>query len=156
MLRYPSRLLIPLVLVLAACQPPPVQIPPGAEVVHVSLTDDSVRLAPATVRAGDVYFVIDGPGTGFSLVRRLVAPDADPTGMTREEIDQVARGDYQSTMLEGFAVSCAPDAWTPERQWQGCRANSMVTLTEGLYAILGGEGEEPGVPPVMDVLEVTP
>lgn len=156
MLRSSSRLLIPLVLVLAACQPPPVQIPPEAEVVHVSLTDERVRLAPATVRAGDVYIVIEGPGTGFTLVRRLVAPDADPTGMTQEQVDQVAGGDFQSTQIEGFAVSCAPDAWTPERRWQGCRENSMVTLTEGLYAILGAGGDEPGVPPVMDVLEVTP
>jgi hypothetical protein len=32
----------------------------------------------------------------------------------------------------------------------------MVTLSEGLYAILGSGGEEPGVPPVIDVIEVVP
>ena len=156
MLRIATRLVLPLILVLAACQPPTVEIPPEAEVVHVSLTDESVRLEPPTVQAGDVYFVIEGPGTAFTLVRRLTAPGAEPTGMTREGIDRVARGDFQSTQLEGFEVSCAPDAWDPERHWQGCRENSMTTLTEGVYAILGPGGEEPGVPPVMDVLEVTP
>jgi hypothetical protein len=30
------------------------------------------------------------------------------------------------------------------------------TLGEGLYAIMGRGGDEPGVPPEMDVLEVVP
>jgi hypothetical protein len=159
--RQPSRLLVRLTamvvaLVLAACLPPPVVIPPGAPTVHVTVTDDSVALAPSTVPAGDVYFVIEGPSMGFSFVRRMDAPNAEPTGMTQAQIDAIARGDFQSTMLEGIGVSCGEDEWTEERHWQGCRENSVMTLSEGLYAALGSGGEEPGVPPIMDVLEVVP
>jgi len=152
-----TRLLVALmVLALTSCEPAPVVIPPGAQVVHVRVTDESVRIAPATVRAGDVYFVNEGPATGFALVRRSAAPDAELEGMTRDQVDAVARGDYELTSIEGFAVGCEPDQWTDERGWADCRPNAMVTLTEGFYAILGSGGDQPGVPPVMDVLEVVP
>jgi hypothetical protein len=143
-------------LLIAACQPPPVVIPPDAQVVHVSMTDDSVRIEPESVRAGDVYFVMEGPGTGFSLVSRLPSPDAEPTGMTPAQIDAVAGGDFQSTRMEGYAITCAPDAWTEERHWDGCGENVKTTLTPGLYAILGPQGEPISGASVMAVLEVEP
>ena len=37
------------------------RIPPGAQQVRVVGTGTEVRLDPPTVRAGDIYFVIDGP-----------------------------------------------------------------------------------------------
>ena len=140
---------------LAACLPPPVVIPDGAQVVHVTTAEEVAIVTPRTVLAGDVYFVIEGPAMGFTLVRRLAAGDAEPSGMSQAQIDRVSQGDYQDTQIEGFAVSCGSDAWTEADHWQGCRENAVLTLTEGLYAILA-TGEEPGVPPVLDVLEVVP
>ncbi len=138
---------------LTACEPPRVVIPEGAtNVVHVHPEPDNLQLDPAKVKAGVVYFVIEGPGTDFSLVRRKAAADADAIGMTAAQIAAVRNGDYQFTQAEGYSVSCAPDAWTEERHWDDCRENSMVTLTPGLYAIVN----EPGDAPIMAVLEVEP
>ena len=141
---------------LTACEPPRVVIPEGAtNVVHVHPRPDNLQLDPAKVKAGVVYFVIEGPGTDFSLVRRKPAPDADATSMSAAQIEAVRHGDYQSTQLESYAVSCAPDSWTEERHWEGCRENSMVSLAPGLYAVVQGP-DEPGVAPIMAVLEVEP
>ena len=154
--RHVLAIVAPLaVLVLAACQPPPVIIPNGAQVVRVTTTEDAAMLAPRTVQNGDVYFVIEGPGLGFTFVSHRAEGDAEPSGMTEAQIERIRRGDYQDTQIEGFAVSCAPEAWTEASRWEGCRENSMLTLTEGLYAVLANS-EEPGAPPVMDVLEVVP
>ncbi len=143
-------------LVLAACEPPQVVIPDGAtNVVHVHLDAETVRLDPATVRAGDVFFVIEGPGPAFSLVRWLGAPDAEPRGLTPAEITRLRDGDYVWTQLDSYNVRCDPNAWTEERHWQGCRENAMVPLLPGMYAIVAGSGDG-GVAPIMAVLEVEP
>ena len=144
------------VVILAACDVhEPVVIPAGAEVVRVTASDEEVRLTPETAAAGDVYLVLEGPNQGIEFVSRLVDPDASPEGMTQAEIDRVAAGDYQSTMLEGFSVTCAADEWTDAQQWEGCGENVKLTLAPGLYAVLASP-DEPGVAPVMAVLEVTP
>ena len=55
-------------------------IPPGAQEVHVVITESEVRLDPATFRAGDVYLVLDGPVPGVDFVNgnaplpRLLVP----------------------------------------------------------------------------------
>ncbi len=38
---------------LSGCGPDRISVPPGAQVVHVVVNGDSVRLEPSTVRAGD-------------------------------------------------------------------------------------------------------
>ena len=43
-------------------------IPSGAQQVHIADTDTSLDLQPATVRAGDVYVVLDGPRQSVVLV----------------------------------------------------------------------------------------
>jgi hypothetical protein len=133
----------------------PVVIPPGASTVRVLASEDGVVLTPATAPAGDVYLVLDGPDQGIEFVSRLADPDGSPEGMTQDQIDAVAAGDFQSTMLEGFSVTCGADEWTFEQRWEGCGENVKLTLTPGFYAVLAG-AEEPGVAPVMAVLEVTP
>jgi len=46
-------------------------IPPGAQQVHVVVTRFDVRLDPATVRAGNVYLVLDAPEDGsYAFVQR--------------------------------------------------------------------------------------
>jgi hypothetical protein len=152
----PFAVAIALIALLAACEPAPVVIPQGAQVVRVAVTDETVQIAPRTVRAGDVYFVNEGPEMGFSIISRMAAGDAGPTGMTQAQIDALAAGDFQSTQQDGLSVSCGADEWTEARHWQGCRENGVRTLGPGFYAILGPGGDEPGVPPVMDVLEVVP
>ena len=154
-----QRLITPMaisVVILGACDVhEPVVIPAGAEVVRVTASDEEVRLAPETAAAGDVYLVLEGPNQGIEFVSRLADPDASPEGMTQAEIDRVAAGDYQSTMLEGFSVTCAADEWTEAQHWEGCGENVRLTLTPGLYAVLASP-DEPGVAPVMAVLEITP
>ena len=133
----------------------PVVIPPGASTVRVLASEAGVRLTPDTAPAGDVYLVLDGPNQGIEFVSRLADPNGSPEGMTQAQVDAVAAGDFQSTLLEGFSVACDVDEWTEEERWEGCGENVKLTLTPGFYAVLAG-GEEPGVAPVMAVLEVTP
>ena len=142
-----------LLIALTACEPPRVVIPEGAtNVVHVYPGPDNLQLDPPRVKAGVVYFVIEGPLGDFSLIRRMAAADADATGMTAAQIAAVRHGDWQFTQAEGYSVSCAQDAWTEENHWKDCRETSMVSLTPGLYAIVN----EPDVVPIMAVLEVEP
>jgi len=82
---------------LAGCGSDRITVPPGAQVVHVVVNGDSVRLDPATVRAGDVYFVIDNPGTGVTLVERQSTPDESPGPLNDAELDRVAHGDLFHT-----------------------------------------------------------
>lgn len=133
----------------------PIEIPAGAQVVHVTATDETVTLAPSTVSAGDVYFVLEGPNPAISFVARKDAPDAPIEGMDETQMDRFAQGDYQFTAMDGFSVTCGPEEWTEERHWAGCGENHVLTLEPGLYALAASD-EAPGVAPVMAVLEVTP
>ena len=127
----------------------PMTIPAGAQQVHVTVTQSEVRLSPATVRAGDVFLVLDGPGQGFSFVTLGGGPFDD------DAIARLAAGDLQGTAIEGFQVSCAPDGWSEERGWEGCGNAFQVSVSAGQYAILA-PGEAPGVRPTMAVLTVEP
>ena len=132
----------------------PIVIPEGAQVVHVTASDEGVALAPDSVVAGDVYFVIEGPNQSVQIVSRMTATDASSSGMDRAQVERVSRGDFQDTAWDGFEVTCGLDEWTPARHWQGCGENHVLPMSEGLYGVVSG-AEEPGVPPVMAVLEVT-
>ena len=148
--------LLALTFAIAACDiHEPIVIPAGAQVVHVSASDDAVSIEPATVTAGDVYFVLEGPNPAISFVANKDAPDAPIEGMDEAEVERLAHGDYIYTAMDGFNVTCAADAWTEERHWQGCGENHVLPLEPGLYALVASD-EEPGVPPVMAVLKVTP
>lgn len=127
----------------------PMTVPAGAQQVHVMVTESEVRLSPTTVRAGDVYLVLDGPGQGLSFVTLGGGPFDDAA------IARLEEGDLQDTAVEGFQVSCAPDGWSEERGWEGCGNVFRVSVSDGQYAILA-PGEAPGVPPTMAVLAVSP
>jgi hypothetical protein len=145
-----------LLVVIAACgleQPAPIVIPPGAQVVRVFADDESVRLVPASVRAGDVYFVLEGPNPAISFISRA-EQGGEPEGMDEAQVQRVAQGDLQNTSTDGFSVTCERE-WNPEERWTGCRENALFVLGPGFYA-LSASNEDPGVAPVMAVLEVTP
>ena len=156
--RHMRKLRIAVPLMTAACgleQPPPVVVPPGAQVVHVTVTEDSVQLVPASVQAGDVYLVLEGPNPSISFVGRMEADDARMRGMDKAQVRAVAQGDFRSTGIDGISVSCEVGAWTEARHWEGCGENVQLTLAPGFYVVLPGS-EDPGVAPVMAVLEVSP
>ncbi|MEK6191365.1 MAG: hypothetical protein AABM41_03450 [Chloroflexota bacterium] len=141
--------LIGLVVVLVAVWGTPLRIPTGAQEVHIVATETAVRLDPATVHAGDVYFFFDAPDdpsghAGFTFVSRGYPGQGggDPEPMSDEDVARLAQGDYQGTALDGG--------------WAG---QAKFTLREGNYVFLiaGPGGGQPGVPPLsMAVLEVIP
>jgi len=158
--------LVGLVAAVVAVWGTPLRIPTGAQQVHIVVTASAVRLEPAIVHAGDVYFTVDEPDdpsghAGFTFVSRGSAPDfegtlppagelapdgnplgADPQPMSDDDVARLAQGDYQGTFLQGG--------------WGG---QAKFTLREGNYVFLieGPGGGLPGVPPMsMAVLEVLP
>jgi len=156
-------LAVALVAVLVAVWGSPQRIPLDAQTVHVVVTESEVRLDPATVHAGDVYFVVEEPDdptghSGFVFVQGTtfhgddcgpVQPDAPPPDCTvqpgplsDDDVARFARGDYQGAYFEGG--------------WGG---TAKVVLLEGKYAFLifGPGGDQPGTPPLaIAVLEVLP
>ena len=141
--------LVGLVAVLVAVWGSPLRIPPGAQEVRIVVTETMVRLDPATVNAGDVYFMVDEPDdpsghVGFTFVSRGYPGQigGDPEPMSDDDVARLARGDYQGTAGES--------GWPDQ---------AKLTLREGNYVFLiaGPGGELPGVPPMsMAVLEVLP
>lgn len=141
--------LVALVVAVAAVWGTPLRIPPDAQEVHIVVTESAVTLEPATVHAGDVYFIVDEPAdpaghAGFTFVSRGVPGQVgeDPLPLSDEEVTRIAQGDYQGTAMGGG--------------WGG---EAKFTLREGNYVFLiaGAGGEVPGVPPQsMAVLEVLP
>ena len=127
----------------------PMAVPAGAQQVRVMVSESEVRLSPTTVRAGDVYLVLDGPGQGFSFVTLGGGPFDDAA------IARLGDGDLQDTAIEAFQVTCGPNEWSEDHGWEGCGNVFRVFVSEGQYAILA-PGEAPGVPPTMTVLQVAP
>lgn len=136
--------LLALVAVLISLWGTPPRIPPTAQTVHIVITSSEVHLEPATVHAGDVYFVLQGPDAeqaGFTFVNAGYGSECcdTPIPLTDDDVDRLSQGDYQGTGIEG-----------------GWGEYTTFTLLEGNYAFLIGGGE-PGVPPEwITVLEVLP
>jgi hypothetical protein len=139
--------LIALVLMLISVWGSPPRIAADAQVVHVVVTASEVHLDPATVHAGQVYFLVEGPDdpaehAGFAFVSAGYAEDSSPLPMTDRAVERLSRGDYQGTGIES-----------------GWGKYATYRLREGNYAFLvaGPEGDLPSVPPQsMAVLEVLP
>ena len=85
--------------VLAGCSPGPITVPPGGQKVHGVVDGDTVRLEPGIVRAGEVYLVIDNPGTSVILVERKSTPDETPGPLSDVDLDRVAHGDTFHTAI---------------------------------------------------------
>lgn len=89
----------------AACSPGPITVPEGAQEVHVVVHGDSVSLTPLMVRAGDVYFVLDVPGSSVDLVEPATAAAESPSPFTNDDLDRIRHGDSFLTSMGGLADS---------------------------------------------------
>jgi hypothetical protein len=110
----------------AACDDhTPMRIPPGAQQVHVVENGGAVLLNPSTVRAGDVYLVIEGP---VSFIQHAAAAEGEqPGSMTDEQLSRLAqKGDTYLTVIEGGMGSVA-----------------KFTLAAGKYAFVADVGTNP-------------
>jgi len=159
MRRYWTRLslLVVLNVAVAACGRGQATIPPGGQQVHVSVTESEVRLDPATIRAGDLYIVLDTPGSvvGFAQRKRTAAETPGP--LTDDDLERLALGDTEGTAIGGFDdVGCSADQRAEDRGQMGYCGNVFrETLTPGKYAFFLGDPEGEG-PRSVAVLEVLP
>ena len=76
------------------------RIPPGAQQVRLDGTHFALRLDPPTVRAGVIYFVIDGRPVLF--IEEKAAPDASPGPLSEDALARLAQeGDTYHTSVSG-------------------------------------------------------
>ena len=133
--------------VLVGCEPGPISVPSGAQAVHVAATASEVRLNPVTVRAGDVYVVLDGPVQDTEFVERQPTAAGSPGPMSDLDLARLARGDTEGTLIEDISVGCCGNVF-------------KLVLAPGKYAfIVSDPGGKSGglVPPrSIAVLEVLP
>ncbi len=137
-------------------------IPSGAQEVHVVIVGSEVRLEPATVHAGDIYVVLDTPGSSVGFAQRQRGPSPETPGpLNDEDMDRLAHGDTQGMAIGGFSdTGCSAEQRAEDRGRMGpCGNVVMVVLTAGKYAFFTGnlDGRPPGDPsPSITVLEVLP
>jgi hypothetical protein len=149
-----------LAIALIGCEPPLVPVPSGAQLVHVVVSDTEIRLSPATVRAGDVYLVLDtSPSSVFFVSRKRTAADS-PGPMGADDLARLARGDTEATSMEGFGNGCAQGRPENHLKIGRCGDTFKLVLGAGKYALMTDDpsGDPSGfVPPrAMAVLEVLP
>lgn len=153
-------MVIGLACVLAGCGPGQTPIPAGAQQVHVSIVGSEVRLEPATVSAGDVYVVLDTPGSSVGFAQRKRTAAEAPGPLTDADLDRLALGDTQGTAIGGFDdTGCSPEQRAESRGRIGpCGNVFQIVLTPGRYAFFTGslEGEPGADPQSITVLEVLP
>lgn len=132
---------------LVACEPGPIAVPSGAQQVHIAATASEVRLNPATVHAGDVYLVLDGPVQDAEFVQRQPTAAGSPGPMSDQDLARLALGDTEGTSIEDISVGCCGNVF-------------KLVLPAGKYAfIISDPGSKSGglVPPrFMTVLVVLP
>ncbi len=137
-------------------------IPPGGQEVHVVVTGSEIRLEPDTVPAGDVYVVLDTPGSSVILVERQRAAEETPGPLGDDDLARIALGDMQGTAIQGFDdTGCSTEQRAEDRGQMGyCGNVTKVVLSAGKVAFLSNDpaGAPEGlVPPQsMAVLEVRP
>jgi hypothetical protein len=145
---------------LAGCGRGQTPVPAGAQLVHVSVIDSEVRLDPATVSAGDVYVVLDTPGSSVGFAQRQRTAAETPGPLTDQDLDRLARGDTEGTAIGGFDdTGCSAEQRAEDRGRMGpCGNVFRIVLTPGKHAFFAGdlEGGPPGVARSIAVLEVVP
>jgi hypothetical protein len=133
-------------------------VPAGAQVVHVVATEQSITLAPDSVRAGDVYLMLDEPTRSILFVQSMTSAAATPGPLDHDALERLRRGDTLHTAVSGLdAGGCSPAQDAEHRGRTGPCGNVMlVVLSPGTYAIVAGELEGGGAPPRIAVLTVVP
>ena len=136
------------VLVVVGCGRGQEAVPAGAQLIAVSATGSEVRLDPATVRAGDVYVVLETPGSSVGFVQRKSTAAERPGPLTDEDLARLARGDTEGTEIGGFDDSgCSPEQRAEDRGRMGpCGNVFKLVLGPGKYAFFAGDldGAVPG------------
>jgi hypothetical protein len=87
--------------VLAGCDGGRTAIPSGAQEVHVFVTGSEVRLDPVTAHAGDIYVVVDTPGSSVTFIQQMATAEATPGPLSNDDLARLARGDTQ-----GMSITC--------------------------------------------------
>jgi hypothetical protein len=146
---------------LAGCGRGQTPIPSGAQEVHVGVVGTNVRLDPATVHAGDVYVVLDTPGSSVQFAQRMRSAAETPGPLTDEDLERLAEGDTQGTAIGGFDdLGCSADQRAEDRGRMGpCGNVFRLVLPPGKYAFFSEdlEADPPGGDPrSIAVLEVVP
>jgi hypothetical protein len=133
-------------------------IPSGAQQVHITDTETSVHAEPATVHAGDVYVVLDGPRQNVVFVARKRTAEATPGPMSDEDLDRLVHGDTEGTSIEGISVGGSAEQRAAGRGQIGFGGNVYkFVLSAGKYAFLLDPPDGVVAPPgTMMILEVTP
>jgi len=145
----------------AGCGRGQAPIPSGAQQVHVVVTGSGVHLDPATVPAGDVYVVLDTPGSSVGFAQRQRTAAETPGPLSDADLDRLSRGDTESTAIGGFGdTGCSAEQRAEDRGQMGYCGNVFkMVLTAGKYAFFAGDLD--GGPPgdysgSIAVLEVLP
>jgi hypothetical protein len=130
--------------------------------VAVGVAD--VRLEPATVRAGDVYVVLEEGTISVVFVHRKAAANDAPGPLTEADIARLGAGDAQGTSMESVEPSACPlDQQAADRgnlKVPGGCGNifKLDELRAGRYAFLATDPAtlQPGATVPMGILEVSP
>jgi hypothetical protein len=142
----------------AACEST-TAVPAGAQVVHVVATEQSITLAPNSVRAGDVYLMLDEPTRSILFVQSQTSAEATPGPLDSEALERLRTGDTFHTAVSGLdAGGCSPAQDAENRGRMGPCGNVMqVVLSPGDYAVVIGELDGVGATrPRIAVLTVLP
>ena len=136
-------------------------VPSGAQQVHVTATESDLRLEPTTVRAGDVYLILDGPHQSVVIVSRRRTAEETPGPLTADDLNRLANGDTEGTSIEGVSVGCSAEQRAENRGRVGyCGNVYKLVLAAGAYAILLEPPDRDPPQPVpagsMAILLVTP
>ena len=151
----PLPVLLAVALSLTACRTAD-PIPPGAQQVHVAVTQASVTINPRTVRAGDIYVVLEGPELDVGFAMSVPNAGATPGPLSDADLDRLARGEVQGLGLRSFEVGCDAAQRAEDRGKIGyCGNVRRQPLSAGKYAFYIGSPEAGGVRS-MAVLEVLP
>ena len=145
---------------LAGCGRGQTPIPIGAHQVHVQVVGSEVRLDPATVPAGDIYVVLETPGSSVGFAQRQSTAGETPGPLREEDLERLARGDAQGTAIGGFDDhGCSEEQRVEDRGQMGpCGNVFKVVVVPGKYALFSGNldgGASGDGPRSIAVLEVT-
>jgi hypothetical protein len=138
--------------ILAGCGRGQAPIPAGAQEVHILIIESGLRLDRATVRAGDVYVVLDTPRSSVGFASRM-RDNLQISPLTDDDIVRLAHGDTQGLALGGFDLQGCSDQQRAEDlgQMGYCGNVFKNALVPGKYAFLGPgwsqQLTEPLVPP---------
>ena len=122
-------------------------------------TEQSITLAPNTVRAGDIYLMLDEPTRSILFVQAQTSADGTPGPLDDEALERLRQGDTFHTAVGGAeAGGCSPAQDAENRGRIGPCGNVMqVALSPGTYAVVTGDLEVGGATqPRIAVLTVEP